>query len=284
MSRPVLVLLGLAVGLAVGLGACSDDDQPAGAATSSPATTTPSASPSLPSAPPADALETAQELLREAGSGRWELSVTNGNGGAVVTETGYFQVDPPASLSVRHGVAEAPRTLTTISQQADLWFRPGRRSSVDGCWAHRALDEQTPSSQLVPPALQVFLTRILETASSDTTIDAAVPLLTAAAPFGETVLFMLRGLDAGYGNVPVRFSVEAGELTGYTVALDDVLVVAEEAGVEAFPGLAELDLVAAMTLHDVGEPVTLAPPDPDYVVELGPQETVAEGVKRCGLV
>ena len=53
---------------------------------------------------------------------------------------------------------------------------------------------------------------------------------------------------------------------------------------EAFPGLADLDLVAGMTLHDVGEPVTLAPPDPDYVVELRPQETVAEGMKRCGLV
>ncbi|MBJ7357629.1 hypothetical protein, partial [Nocardioides sp.] len=242
------------------------------------------ASPTLPPAPPADALEVAQDRLQESGTGRWELSVSNGRGGAVVTETGYFQLDPPASLSARHGVAEAPRNLTTVSQGPDLWFRARIGSDLDGCWAHRALDEQSPSSQLVPPALQVFLARMVETGATATTIDAAVPLLTAAAPFGETVNLMLLGLDAGYGNVPVRFSTADGELTGYTVALDDVLGVAQEAGVEPFPGLTDLHLVAEVQLADIGEPVSLTPPAPTVVVELGPRETVAEGLDRCGTV
>ena len=277
----------LVVVAALALAACSGDDPgdpetPSGAGSGS---SSPITDASLPSGPPPDAFEEAQAGLRDAGTARWELTVVNASGGPVVTESGYVRIDPPASLSLRLAPAERPRELTTISQQTDLWFQDGTDTDLQGCWAHRGLDPQSPTSDLVPPSIQILLARgIQETGSDATSVDATVPLLEAAEPFGETVQQMLLNLDRGYGNVPVRFTVEDGALTGYRVALDDVLAVAEAAGVEPFPGMAELGLVAELRLVEVGQPVELAPPVPDEVVELGPRESVAKGLGRCGRV
>jgi hypothetical protein len=222
--------------------------------------------------------------LRDAGTAGWQFSVTGEGGGLVVSETGYYQVDPPASLSLRTGAAAEPRHLTTTSEGTDLWFRGGQGTDLDGCWAHRGLDPQSPTSELVPPSVQILFASAQLTGSTATTIDATVPLVAAAEPFGEVVMEMLLHLETAYGNVPVTFSVERGELTGYRVALDDVLAVGETAGIEPFPGLADLHLVAELSLLDVGDPVTLGRPAPDEVVELGPRERVAHGLGRCGRV
>jgi hypothetical protein len=221
--------------------------------------------------------------LRDARTGEWRLTVSGAQGGWVIRETGVYQVDPPASLALRAAAGAKPRNLTTISDRTDLWFRGGQGTDLTGCWAHRRLDPQSPTSELVPPSVQILFTPAQQTGSTATTIDATVPLRTAAEPFGEVMQLMLN-LESGYGNVPVTFTVEDGALTGYRVALDDVLAVGEEAGVEPVPGLADLHLVAELTLLEIGEPVTLGPPAPDEVVELKPRESVAHGLDRCGRI
>ena len=89
----------LTVAVALSLTACSGDDpEDPGTPSASGATSLSPGTP-LPSAPPPDALEAARDGLREAGTARWELTVANASGGAVVTETGYVRIDPPASIA-----------------------------------------------------------------------------------------------------------------------------------------------------------------------------------------
>jgi hypothetical protein len=235
--------------------------------------------------PEFDRLTLAKEKLGDAARASYSVTTTDGAGTLTVREVGAYSLFPTGSFSLRSAPGETPEQLTSISVGPDVWLQAGRPDeALGGCWAHRQLDGNQVTAMLVGPVPRVLLTHAEVTGETESEVVATMAPTVLVPLFPESIVTRIGSLNETEGAAPVTYLMAGEDLTGYRVSLDDLLVAAEAVGAEPDPRLANLDLQVEVNLDQVGEAVPVEKPDPGQQVELGPRESVAEGLQRCDQV
>lgn len=238
-------------------------------------------------------------LLR-ANTGQFEVTVPFGDG-VTITETGRYQVEPPAFESVRvQSSPEASVRLATRAVGDEQWVRLESLTSPEhddvawACWVSfddiAALPdfpvELAQGQDGQPPAAVVSATygigrQEVGPGSLTGTTDLALAMSLVSSKF-----LLSTGIDPqGDAKVPATFSLVDRRLAEVSVPLADIPAAVEAAG-GSFPR--ELDALAqapgsiVTRFTDVGSPVTVGRPDPAVTLEIGDGEDYESAMRSCG--
>lgn len=235
--------------------------------------------------PEFDRLTLAQERLRDAGTAVYSVTATSGDGDVVARGVGAYDLSAPGGFFHSAVADRRPEQVTAIYAGPDEWHRAGPPDqALEGCWTHRRVDGNQVSVMFVGPIPRVLLTHVNVANQLETQIVAMVDTEAVAAVMPDVIVERI-GLPAGVpSETPVEYLFDGDDLFGFDVSLDALLHATQKAGGTPDPSLAALDLQVRVVLDKALESVELQPPDPGQQVELGPGETPAEGMKRCGTV
>jgi hypothetical protein len=242
---------------------------------------------------PPERLTDAVTGLAEANTGHF-ASRTAGSGGVLhSTFEGDYQLTPPAASATvsRYDAAGDVRATEVLAIGLDAWSRAAEAS----CWIHYDVTELFANGLLVrngdtyfpaPVAVAGFGSGVYSIAADQVTGTTELSTVLSVADLSlPSLLSLSRTADQ---RVPATFRLDDGEVAGWKVYVRDAVEKAREFA-EPSPGgdggvnvLSVLGGAISTELTARGEPVDIAPPSADDVVEyVGDPEELAGLLGAC---